>query len=124
VITCGGHSCSSPNDCDELSYIVTRDAGAAYKPYVYKALLGFQPTSDLVDVRYSRLMPVGNGMRAFTGSYYVHYYTFQASCWTNQADAVEPDDLSAFRTFDFDVIDTEGFDESVMEIAGTVDQSV
>lgn len=113
--------CGATND--ELSYIVTRDAGAAYKPYIYKALLGFSPSTDLVESRYSKLMPVENGAHAFTGSYYVHYYTFQASCWTNQADAVEPDDLFAFREFDFDVIDNQGFDQSVMQIAGEVDQA-
>lgn len=114
--------CGATND--ELSYIITRDAGAAYKPYIYKALLGFAPSSFLADSYYSRLTPVGNGMQTFNGSYYVHYYTFQASSWANQADAIEPDDLFAFRTFDFDVIDNEGFDESVMEIAGDVDEAV
>lgn len=114
--------CGASND--ELSYIITRDAGAAYKPYIYKALLGFQPTSGLVDVRYSKLMPVANGMRDFNGSYYVHYFTFQASCWTNQADAIEADDIFAFREFDFDVIDVEGFDQTVMTIQGTVDEAV
>lgn len=114
--------CGASND--ELSYIVTRDAAAAYKPYIYKALLGFAPSSTLSDNYYSRLTPVGNGMTTFNGSYYVHYYTFQASCWANQADAVAPEDLSAFRTFDFDVIDNEGFDTSVMEIQGTVDEAV
>lgn len=114
--------CGATND--ELSYIVTRDAGAAYKPYIYKSLLGFAPTSDLSDNYYTRLTPIGNGMREFNGSYYVHYYTFQASTWANQADAVEPDDIGAFRTFDFDVIDTEGFNTSVMEIAGDVDEAI
>tara|TARA_R110000868_G_scaffold17344_1_gene76330 strand:+ start:10995 stop:12332 length:1338 start_codon:yes stop_codon:yes gene_type:complete len=111
--------CGATND--EVSYIVTRDAGAAYKPHIYKALLGFAPSSGLSDDYYSRLTPVANGMKAFTGSYYAHYFTFQASCWANQSDAVAPDDLSAFRTFDFDVIDNEGFDTSVMEIVGDVD---
>lgn len=113
--------CGATND--ELSYILTRDAGAAYKPYIYKALLGFAPSNDLSENYYSRLTPVGNGAYAFTGSYYVHYYTFQASCWANQADAVEPSDLSAFREFDFQVIDNEGFDTSIMEIQGEVDQA-
>lgn len=114
--------CGATND--ELSYIVTRDAGAAYKPYIYKSLLGFAPSSDLSEDYYSRLTPIGNGAHAFTGSYYVHYYTFQASCWANQADAVEPGDLSAFREFDFDVIDNEGFNTSVMTIQGSIDQAV
>lgn len=114
--------CGASND--ELSYIITRDAGAAYKPFIYKALLGFAPLSALSDNYYSRLTPVGNGMTTFNGSYYVHYYTFQASSWANQADAVAPDDMFAFRTFDFDVIDNEGFDTSVMEITGDVDEAV
>lgn len=114
--------CGATND--ELSYIITRDAGAAYKPYIYKALLGFAPSSNLSENYYSRLTPSGNGMQTFNGSYYVHYYTFQASCWANQGDAVESDDLFAFRTFDFDVIDNEGFDTSVMEIAGDVDEAI
>lgn len=114
--------CGATND--ELSYILTRDAGAAYKPYIYKALLGFAPSSDLTETSYSRLTPVGNGAHAFTGSYYVHYYTFQASSWSNTADGVQPDDIFAFRTFDFDVIDNQGFNTSVMEIAGNVDEAV
>jgi hypothetical protein len=114
--------CGATND--ELSYILTRDAGAAYKPYIYKSLLGFAPTSNLSDNSYSRLTPIGNGMKAFNGSYYVHYYGFQASSWSNQADAVEPDDLFAFRHFDFDVIDNEGFDTSIMKIEGDVDEAV
>jgi hypothetical protein len=112
--------CGSSND--ELLYALTKDTAASYKPYIFKALLGFQPTSDLSDTRYSGLIAVGNGAYTFNGSYYVHQYTFQASCWTNKADAIDPDDVYAFRTFDLDVLDNEGYEESVMEIAGDVDQ--
>ena len=112
--------CGATND--ELMYLITRDAGSAYKPYIYKSLLGFSPSSNLSEDSYSKLTPIGNGMQEFNGSYYIHNFSFQATEWTNQEDAVDPSDLFAFRTFDFDVIDNEGFETSVMEIAGDVDQ--
>lgn len=106
---------------DQLLYARMRDTASSYKPYIYKALLGFQPTSDLTDTKYSGLISITNGMFAFNGSYYVHQYTFQASCWINQSDTIDPDDVFAFRTFDFDVLNTD-FNESVMKIEGDVDQ--
>lgn len=111
--------CGATND--ELLYPVTRDAGSAYKPYIYKALLGFSPTSTLTESSYSKLTPLGNGMQEFNGSYYVHYFSFQATEWINTADAISPDDAFAFRSFDFDVLDSEGYDTSVIEIAGDTD---
>jgi hypothetical protein len=112
--------CGATND--QLLYSKTRDVAYSYKPFIFKALLGFKPSSDLTDIRYSSLMPISNGKEDFNGSHYVHQYTFQASCWYNQSDAVDADDAFAFRTFDFDVLDNEGFETSVMEIAGDVDQ--
>ena len=114
--------CGATND--QLLYSTTRDVAYSYKPFIFKALLGFKPSSDLTDTRYSSLMSVSNGKLDFNGSYYVHQYTFQSSCWYNQSDAVDPDDAFAFRTFDFDVLDNEGFEISVMEIAGDVDQLI
>lgn len=106
---------------DELLYAITKDVASSYKPYIFKALLGFQPTSDLTQTRYSGLISISNGMFVFNGSYYVHQYTFQACGWFNQTDAVDPDDVFAFREFDFDILNPD-FNESVMEIAGDVDQ--
>jgi hypothetical protein len=106
---------------DQLLYALTRDVASSYKPYIFKALLGFQPASNLSQLKYSGLISVSNGMFVFNGSYYVHQYIFQASCWFNQADAIDPDDVFAFREFDLDVLNLD-FDESVMEIAGDVDQ--
>lgn len=113
--------CGSTND--ELLYILTRDAGESYKPYIYKALLGFKPSSSLTQNSYSKLIPLGNGAQEFNGSYYIHYFSFQATGWINETDAIDPDDLFAFRTFDIDVIDNENFDTSIMEIKGDVDES-
>lgn len=110
--------CGATND--ELLYIVTRDAGASYKKAIYRAILGFKPSSDLVEDFYSKLTPIGNGAHAFTGSYYVHYYTFQASCWANSADALDVSDEFAFREFDLDALDND--DAVVMNIAGSVDE--
>jgi hypothetical protein len=111
--------CGAVND--QLLYAKTRDVASSYKPLIFKALLGFVPTSNLSDTRYSGLISVSNGTFQFNGSVYVHQYTFQASYWINQSDAVDPDDVFAFRTFDFDVLNTD-FNESVMEIDGDVDQ--
>lgn len=111
--------CGKSND--ELLYARTRDIASSYKPYIFKALLGFTPTSDLVGLKYSGLISVSNGSLPFNRSYYVHQYTFQASCWINQSDAIDSDDVFAFRTFDFDVLNTD-FNESVMSIEGDVDQ--
>lgn len=111
--------CGSTND--QLLYAKTRDVATLYKPIIFKALLGFRPTSNLSDTRYSGLVSVNNGVFQFNSSYYVHQYTFQASCWFNQDDAIDPDDVFAFRTFDFDVLNTD-FNESVMSIEGDVDQ--
>lgn len=111
--------CGKSND--ELLYALTKDRAYSYKPNIFKALLGFKPTSNLEQVKYSSLISVSNGMFLFNGSYYVHQYTFQANGWFNQGDGVEPDDVSAFRTFDFDVVNTD-FNESVMSIEGDVDQ--
>jgi hypothetical protein len=107
---------------DQLLYSMTKDKAYSYKPYIFRALLGFKPTANLAQDRYSSLISVSNGTFLFNGSYYVHQYTFQANGWFNQGDAVEPDDVFAFRTFDFDVLDNEGFETSVMEIAGDVDE--
>lgn len=104
---------------DELLYIVTRDKAETYRPLIYKALLGFQPPSNLTQVSYSQLMPVNDGYVDFNGGVYVHQYTFQAVSYVNQSDAVDTDDLSAFREFDFDVYN-EG--EVVMNINGEIDQ--
>lgn len=106
---------------DQLLYARIKDTASSYKPYIFKSLLGFQPTSDLTDTKYSGLVSVTNGMALFNGSYYVHQYTLQASCWLNLADAIDPDDVFAFREFDLDVLNTD-FNESVMNIAGDVDQ--
>ena len=103
---------------DELMYIATRDKAENYKPYIYKALLGFEPISDLTQVTYSQLMFVNSGYVDFNGAYYVHQYTFQATVYLNQSDAVEPEDLSAFRSFDFDVINEN---EMVMNINGEIE---
>ena len=107
---------------DELLYSLTKDAAYSYKPYIFRALLGFKPSSNLEQTRYSSLISVSNGTFLFNGSYYVHEYTFQANGWFNQGDAIEPDDVYAFRTFDFDVLDNEGFETSVMQIDGDVDE--
>lgn len=112
--------CGKSND--ELLYALTKDKAYSYKPCIFKALLGFKPSSNLNQVRYSSLISVSNGMFLFNGSYYVHQYTFQANGWFNQGDGVEPDDEFAFRTFDFDVLDNEGFETSVMQIDGDVDE--
>jgi len=112
------------NVSDELLYISTRDKAEGYKPHIYRALLGFQPTSDLTQLRYSQLMPVGNGYVNFNGASYVHQYTFQATVYANQSDAVAPEDLSAFRSFDFDVISNTDNSTVVMEIQGEVDEAV
>lgn len=112
--------CGKSND--ELLYALTKDKAYSYKPHIFRALLGFKPSSNLELIRYSSLISVSNGMFLFNGSYYVHQYTFQANGWFNQGDGVEPDDVFAFRTFDFDVLDNEGFETSVMEIDGDVDE--
>lgn len=112
--------CGTTND--ELLYALTKDRAYSYKPHIFRALLGFKPTSNLEQVRYSSLISVSNGMFLFNGSYYVHQYTFQANGWFNQGDGIEPDDVFAFRTFDFDVLDNEGFETSVMQIDGDVDE--
>lgn len=112
--------CGATND--ELLYALTKDKAYSYKPSIFKALLGFKPSSNLELIRYSSLISVSNGMFLFNASYYVHQYTFQANGWFNQGDGVEPDDVFAFRTFDFDVLDNEGFETSVMEIDGDVDE--
>jgi hypothetical protein len=112
--------CGATND--ELLYALTKDRAYSYKPHIFRALLGFKPTSNLEQVRYSSLISVSNGMFLFNGSYYVHQYTFQANGWFNQGDGIEPDDVFAFRTFDFDVLDNEGFETSVMQIDGDVDE--
>jgi hypothetical protein len=114
--------CGATND--ELLYALTKDKAYSYKPNIFKALLGFKPSSNLELVRYSSLISVSNGMFLFNGSYYVHQYTFQANGWFNQGDGVEPDDVFAFRTFDFDVLDNEGFETSIMQIDGDVDEEV
>jgi len=118
--------CGKSNDesNDELLYALTKDKAYSYKPSIFKALLGFKPSSNLNQVKYSSLISVSNGMFLFNGSYYVHQYTFQANGWFNQGDGVEPDDYFAFRTFDFDVLDNEGFETSVMQIDGDVDEEV
>lgn len=112
--------CGKSND--ELLYALTKDRAYSYKPNIFKALLGFKPSSNLGLIKYSSLISVSNGMFLFNGSYYVHQYTFQANGWFNQGDGIEPDDVFAFRTFDFDVLDNEGFETSVMEIDGDVDE--
>ena len=114
--------CGSVND--ELLYAVTRDVASSYRPYIFKALLGFQPPSDLTTTKYTGLTCISNGVFQFDGSYYVHQYTFQAESWYNQSDTIDADDVSAFREFDFDVLDNEGYETSVMEIVGDVDQEV
>jgi len=111
--------CGSTND--QLLYAKTRDVATSYKPIIFKALLGFRPTSNLSDTRYSGLVSVSNGVFQFNSSYYVHQYTFQASCWLNQDDTIDADDAFAFREFDFDVLNTD-FNQSVMSIEGDVDQ--
>jgi len=112
--------CGKTND--ELLYALTKDKAYSYKPNIFKALLGFKPSSNLELIKYSSLISVSNGMFLFNGSYYVHQYTFQANGWLNQGDGVEPDDVFAFRTFDFDVLDNEGFETSIMQIDGDVDE--
>jgi hypothetical protein len=112
--------CGATND--QLLYSATKDKAYSYKPHIFKALLGFKPSSNLSEIKYSSLISADNGTFLFNGSYYVHQYTFQANGWFNQGDAIEPDDVFAFRTFDFNVIDNEGFDTSVMEIDGDVDE--
>ena len=112
--------CGATND--ELLYALTKDKAYSYKPLIFKALLGFKPSSNLELIRYSSLISVINGMFLFNSSYYVHQYTFQANGWFTQGDGVEPDDVFAFRTFDFDVLDNKGFETSVMEIDGDVDE--
>lgn len=115
--------CGATNDA--LLYAATRDLAASYKPYIYKCLLGFSPSNPLVDSFYSKLTPVANGMVSFNASYYVHVYKLQASCWANQSDAIQPEDLFAFRTFAFNVLDntTLQTDSTVMEINGEVDEA-
>lgn len=110
------------NISDELMYINTRDIAETYKPYIYKAILGFTPPSNLTENIYSQLMFVEDDYYKFENGFYVHYFKFQATNFINQEDAVDPADLSAFRTFDFDVLnEPEG--EIVMEIEGEVDQA-
>ena len=60
-------------------------------------------------------------MQDYNGAILIYRYTFQATVWTNTDDAVAPSDISAFREFDFDVIDNFGYNESVMKIQGRVD---
>lgn len=112
--------CGATND--QLLYSLTKDAAYNYKPYIFRALLGFKPSSNLEQTRYSSLISVSNGTFLFNSSYYVHQYTFQANSWFNQGDAVEHDDVYAFRTFDLDVLDNEGFETSVITIEGDVDE--
>jgi hypothetical protein len=107
------------NVSDQLMYIATRDLAESYKPYIYRALLGFQPPSDLTQTSYSQLMFVSSDYVDFNGGYYVHQYIFQATVYLNQSDAVAPEDLSAFREFDFDVYN-EG--AVVMNINGELDE--
>jgi len=111
--------CGESND--ELLYARTKDLAQSYRTFFLKALLGFQPESGLSQTRYSGLMYVRGGKVMSNGSYYVHQYTFQASCWFNQTDAIDPDDVFAFREFDFNILNPD-FNGSVMNIAGDVDQ--
>tara|TARA_R110000868_G_C10972986_1_gene771146 strand:- start:37028 stop:38383 length:1356 start_codon:yes stop_codon:yes gene_type:complete len=106
---------------NELSSANLRDLGYSFKPYIYRALLGFRPSSNLSDSFYSQLMSVNNGVQDYNGAILIYRYTFQATVWTNTDDAVAPSDISAFREFDFDVIDNFGYNESVMKIQGRVD---
>ncbi len=104
---------------DELMYVVTRDLAESYRPHIFKAILGYNPPSNLVEHRYSKLLWAGDGYEEYNGGYYVHQFTFQATNYINYQDAVDPTDLSAFREFDFDVY---GENEVVMNINGEVDQ--
>jgi hypothetical protein len=115
-----------PNGVDsgrnELSSANLRDLGYSFKPFIYKALLGFKPSSNLDDNSYSQLMPINNGVQDFNGAIMIYRYTFQATSWINTDDAVDPSDIFALRAFDFDVMDTLGYNESVMKIKGKFDK--
>lgn len=109
---------------DETLYIATADMANDYFADVCHALLGFSPPSGLSEARFSRMSPTSSGMVAFTNSYYVYQITFQATNYINEGDAIAPADLSAFRSFEFNVLSNTDNDTSVMEIAGEVDQEV
>jgi len=112
--------CGSTND--KLLYSSVKDLGFSYMPYIFRSLLGFKPSFPLVEGKYSSLLYNGDGEFSFNRAHSVYRYIFQANAYYNQGDAIEPDDVFAFRTFDFDVLDNEGFETSVMEIAGDVDE--
>jgi len=108
---------------DELLYTATRDLAETYKPYIYHGILGFKPPSNLYEREYSQLMFTEDDFYEYTGAYYVHYFKFQATNFINQEDAVAPEDLSAFRTFEMDVLD-EADGTPVMEISAKMDEEV
>jgi hypothetical protein len=107
---------------NELMPTNIRDLGYSFKPIIYKALLGFTPSSELSQSKYSQLLPVTNGVDAFNGTYLIYKYIMQATSWTNSCDAIEGEDVFAFKEFDFDVLDSFGYNESVMKIQGRVDE--
>lgn len=106
---------------DELMYVATRDLAETYKPYIYHGILGFKPPSNLYEREYSQLMFTEDDFQEYTGAYYVHYFKFQATNFINQEDAVAPEDLSAFRAFDMDVLNEAG-GTTVMEISAEMDE--
>ena len=107
---------------NELSSANLRDLGYGFKPFVYSALLGFKPSSNLLNQNYSQLLPVNNGVQDYNGAVLIYRYSFQATSWTNTEDAIARGDMFAFKGFNFDVMDNFGYNESVMKIQGRVDE--
>lgn len=107
---------------DELMVIETVDLANDYFADVCHCLLGFAPPSGLTEAQFSRMSPTSSGMVSFNNAFYIYQITFQATNYINEGDAVAPADLSAFRTFHFDVLSNTDNQTNVMEIAGEVDQ--
>lgn len=106
---------------NELLHSDTRDKAVSYKQPLCKALLGFKAPSVFTDNLYSSLLLINNGSEIFNQSYYVHRFTFEATNYYTNCDAIEPSDLSAFRVFDFELKD---FDNNTIALmGGLIDQN-
>lgn len=108
---------------DELLYIATADMANDYFPSVCHALLGFSPPSGMTEAKFSRMSPTSSGMVAFTNAFYLYQITFQATNYINEGDAIAPADISAFRSFDFQVLSNSDDETNVMDIRGLVDEA-
>jgi len=101
---------------DETAGSSSRDRSEELLKPICQSILSYRFPS-LVENSNNPLMITGHGAQAYTGPYYVHQYTFEATLQMGLSDIYQPDDHVAFRDISF----TGKFDHGTGEDGVTAD---